>query len=708
MIYHVGEVDYMSIFRDAGVLDPLPRRKPNMHGGRHIINCLSAFDIETSRLDFPLLKGEKVNSHSFMYVWQFQIEAYTIMGRTWAEWWQMIGELVNAVRAYGFEMKTPFTPRLVCWVHNLGYEFSWLAGIYKFKNDDVFFRQARKPLYARMFDCIEFRCSYLQTNMSLSHFTKQMGVEQKLSGQEYDYEKIRFPWTPLSDYEKEYCVRDVRSLVQAMRIRLEKEGDTLQTVPLTSTGYVRRKCKEAIKPYFLQIREMKPDVKVYKMLREAFRGGNTHGNRKYVGKILENVSSYDMTSCYPAQQLTKRFPMGKFRFLDSNLSLERVFKYIGLGYAVVVKLGFVGLKLRHDVTIPYLSLSRTKSRGFIKGIDNGRILQADYCITTVTEIDLKIIMDQYDFKYIKVFSAMVAKKDYLPENYRKVIQEFYEKKTVLKHALNSEEVYQYGQNKSLLNAVFGMSCQDPIHSEILFDGGKYTERNLYDFPSEAEKALAKAPFPYQWGVYITCYAREALQEAIDLAGDRMVYCDTDSVKVIGKLNLDEVNKKREKLARKNGAWAKDRKGNSYYMGVFEYEGTYDKFITQGAKKYASIKGDCKYSATCPYFPKCKMKVTASGVSTAINEKSGLPIAVEEMGSLENFREGMIWREAGGTMSVYNDADWFSYTDPDSGKSVYITPNIAILPTTYKMGYSDDYRDLLTDVLLYGDYIEKRK
>lgn len=688
------EFDFLTAFREGGIIPPLPKRGPDRYGGSPVINCITAFDIETTRLDFEIPEGETQNSHSFMYIWQFQIGDTTIIGRTWEEFFSMVQRIVLAIEEYRKEQKSERVPILVCFVHNLAYEWQWLQGLYKFNNEDVFFRQPRKPLYARMFNCIEFRCSYMQTNMSLEHLTKLLGVEEKLSGDEYDYNKIRFPWTELTEYEIEYCVRDVRSLVQCMKIRIERDGDNLQTMPLTSTGYVRRDCKAAIKPVYWDIRDIKPSVKVYKMLREAFRGGNTHGNRKFVGRILNDVSSYDMTSCYPAQQLTKKFPMGRFRFLDDRITLERVFKYIGLGYAVVALYGFKNIRLKEGVTIPYLSLSRTKSYGFVGGIDNGRILYADRCITVLTEIDLSIVLEQYDFETLHIMSVMVARKDYLPEQYRKVILNYYKNKTVLKGAADYEEVYRYNKSKELLNAVFGMSCQDPIHSTINYDGGAYTQINLYDFPEKAEEALQKAAFPYQWGVYVCAYARRSLQDAINLAGERMVYCDTDSVKVLGELDLSGINADREKKARAGHALAKDRKGCMHYMGVFEYEGTYDKFITQGAKRYAFIKGG-------------KMGITVSGVSKKINPKTGIPIAVEELRDLKRFKEGMIWKNSAGTMSVYNDNDDFDYTDLETGRVVHISPNVAILPTTYKMGYSRDYKDLLTDVLTYGDYVDKR-
>lgn len=691
------DFDFYSAFRAGGFLKPLPRRKPDRAGGRYLVNVVSAFDIETSRLDLPIENGYKQNSHAFMYVWQFQIEDATIMGRTWEDFFSMCVRIRDALASYQRDIKARTIPVLVCWVHNLAYEWQFLQGLYNFKNEDVFFRDQRKPIWARMYDCIELRCSYIQTNMSLAHLTRQMGVEEKLSGDIFDYSKMRYPWTELSEYEKEYCVRDVRSLVQAMKLRMTKDGDTLQTLPLTSTGYVRRDCKEAIKPLYYDIRDMKPDYLQYRLLRDAFRGGNTHANRKHDGKILENVASYDMTSCYPAQQLTKRFPMKPFKWLDNNLNMERVAKFIGLGYAVVARYRFEGLKIKERIPIPYLALARTKSADFIGGIDNGRILYAGICECALTEIDLEIVLKQYTFDKVYVLSAMVARKDYLPEAYRNVIRKYYELKTTLKGTSDPEELYVYAKSKEKVNAVFGMSVQDPLHAKILYDDGNYTVHDLNKIGTDDErkKALGEAAFPYQWGVYVTSYARHALQEAIDLIGyDRMVYCDTDSVKMIGTVDLSGINKKREKLADRQGAVAVDRKGVPHYMGVFEYEGAYDQFITQGAKRYAYIIGG-------------KMGITVSGVSKKVNPETGIPIACEELKDLKNFKDGMIWRESAGSLSVYNDDDNFYYKVDDK-RGVMITPNIAILPNTYQMGFSKDYTALLQDVELYGEYIDRRK
>ena len=413
------EVDYYAELTKYGYIEHKKRARKPSPAARDILNVICAFDIETTTIELPIVDDRTQNAHAFMYVWQFQLNDITIIGRTWEEAEKLFISLSDACKRYRKEKRLDDLPVIIIWVHNLAYEFQFLSGIYSFQNEECFFRDIRKPIYCKMFNCLEFRCSYIQTNMSLSHLTKQLGVKAKLSGQKYDYSKIRFPWTPLSDYEIEYCATDVQSLVDCMRIKMENDGDNLQTIPLTSTGYVRRDCKQALKPLYLDIKELLPNEKQYRLLRKAFRGGNTHANRKYSGKILENVYSYDMSSCYPAQQLTKKFPMTPFRWIDDRLTFERIKRFLDLGYAVVGLYQFKGLRLKKQVPIPYLSLARTESYGFI--LDNGRILESEYTEIALTEIDLKIVLKQYTYDEIQVQSAMVAQKHYLPEEYRNVI-----------------------------------------------------------------------------------------------------------------------------------------------------------------------------------------------------------------------------------------------------------------------------------------------
>ena len=229
-------------------------------------DAICAFDIETTRLaDIE---------QSVMYVWMFHIKQLdlTIVGRTWEEFDTLLKKIVGELDG----------TTLCIFVHNLSYEFQFLRAVYNFSPEEVFAVDSRKVLKCTMYDKqIEFRCSYLHSNMSLAEYTKKMGVaHQKLSGEEFDYNKIRYPWTPLSERELQYCTHDVIGLCEAIETEMLADGDNLYTFPLTSTGYVRRDAKKAMRnvsPSF--IKSQLPDIEIYKMCREAFRGGDTHANR---------------------------------------------------------------------------------------------------------------------------------------------------------------------------------------------------------------------------------------------------------------------------------------------------------------------------------------------------------------------------------------------------------------------------------------------
>ena len=224
-------------------------------------DLITAFDIETTYI--------KEIDQSVMYIWQWQFgDKVTVIGRSWME-----------LRIFFENLKDLLgNDRLVIFVHNLSFEFQFLSGVFSFAPDDVFCMERRKILKATYNNSFEFRCSYLQTNMSLRAFCEKMGVHNfKLK---MDYKRRRYWYTDLTPKEVAYCVNDVRGLVEAITIEMERDNDNLYTLPLTSTGYARRDAKKAMrKASKAFITNQLPNYEIYRMLREAFRGGNTHASR---------------------------------------------------------------------------------------------------------------------------------------------------------------------------------------------------------------------------------------------------------------------------------------------------------------------------------------------------------------------------------------------------------------------------------------------
>lgn len=683
------------------------------------LDIVTAFDIETTKLTFPDRIGED-SIHSFMYHWQFQLgPEYTITGRTWEEFTDFMTTVLRPISAgvearRHREMKTAGRPLWICYVHNLSFEFFYLQGVYHFENDDCFFTDPWKPLYARLNNLIEFRCSYRNSNMSLDAFCKFIGTSiSKLDGHLYDYNKLRFPWTPLTDYELNYCVNDVRCLEEAIRTQILRDRDTLRTIPLTKTGYVRRDCKAALAPMRYSIEMLLPDIETYDLLRRCFRGGDTHANRYRVGTVQRNGHALDIESSYPAVQLTQLFPMGPFQKIqDTDNTLPRIINLIKVGNAVIADYHFKDLKLKDPQdAFPYLSVS--KCHLLAPETDNGRVLSADLCTTALTEIDLEIVLEQYDYSTVSVYNARTARKGMLPPKYREVIKKYYQGKTEYKGKEGHE--YLYHKLKAMLNSIYGMSAQQAIHMIIYYMSKNKDFKEPY-IPDDIEyimEQLEQAAFPYQWGVYTTAYARKALRDGMECIGkdehgiSNLIYCDTDSLKYIGRADLTALNKKLQTAAAKNGATAKDISGNVHYIGTWSTEPDFKEFLTLGAKRY------------CYRDMAGQLHITVSGVSHkphiiynddgTIESKTDWAVdeliaAAPDRDPMESFKAGMTWREAGGTDTVYHKDDDFEYTDPESGRSVHISPNVTIVDSSYTLKMEKDYTTLIKDCALWLKYL----
>lgn len=642
-----------------------PRGNPRGRQKTLYKDVICTFDIETTRV--PDL------DQSFMYIWQMCIGENVIIGRTWEEFKLLLSE---------FKLHLHDKERVVFFVHNLSYEFQFLAGIYLFNKDDVFLIDSRKVLKATMYDHFEFRCSYLHSNMSLAQYTKKMGVKHgKLSGKKFDYSKIRTPYTELSEYELRYCLDDVIGLREAIEKEMALDNDTLYTFPLTSTGYVRREVKKAMRGYSYEaIKSLQPDLKLYELLHDAFRGGNTHANRFYAGMLLHNVKSTDRSSSYPDVMCNERFPMSPFKYVGKCTG-DQIMDLIAEDQALIMRVRITDVSLIDPYWgAPYLAMNKCTYVGAVK--DNGRIISADIIETAITDVDLQIILSEYQFTKIEYWDVYTSKYGKLPRCFIDCIERYYRNKTELK-GVEGQEVY-YDKSKALLNSLYGLCVQRILREPIIFDGKEYVTDDEWDRQNAFDKATAHPFNSYAWGVWITALSRLRLEEVLRIVHESpnayFIYTDTDSIKYQGDLDLTKYNNIRIRDSKRSGAYATDPKGKTHYMGVFEYEGEYSDFITFGAKKYAYVKDG-------------KTGVTISGVNKELGAKE-----IDKAGGLSALKEGFTFKEAGGTEAKYNDDPLSDGIDTITidGCEIKITRNLCIKESTYTLGLTYDYKRLLED------------
>lgn len=643
----------------------IKKSNPLIQPTKRYIEHLMTFDIETSTI-------EKTDGsfEGFMYHWQVCIDGYVCFGRTWKEFLTFLRKMNRALKNFDENHK------LVCYIHNFSYEFQFLYSWIKLEN--VFAIDKRKPLKAisKEFN-IEFRCSYLLSNMNLKKFIENTPNAHYFKGSgDLDYHKILTPQTNLTMSELGYCFNDVMGLYEAV-IHLLKE-DTLTTIPLTSTGYVRRECRINMrknKKNRKQFIELRLDDKLYQLCKDSFRGGNTASNRYKTNFINYDVSSYDMSSAYPYAMISGLYPITPFQE-ETITSLDMLDDYNNR-YCTLAYYSFENVKLKKGVPFPYIPYS--KCIEFIapsydtnfKGKEccyNGRVLEANFIKIAMTNYDYQIFINQYEYdqENVRVEDFYYSHKGFLPQELIDTVIEFFTLKSQLKGIEQKE--YEYMKSKNKLNSLYGMIVTDIIRQENLFNDQweKGENSTLDDYYSKRNNFLT-----YQWGLFVTAICRSNLQKAIDKIGLDCVYIDTDSVKYVG--NHDEVF---EQINQEMIAWCSDndiinsvKVGNQkYFLGLYDREKGYDEFVTLGAKKYAFKQNN-------------KIGITVAGLNKISGAKE-----LKEKGGLSKFKIGTEFKNSGRKTVYYNDDKKHFITV--QGCKIENASNIALVDTTYTLGMTD--------------------
>ena len=591
-------------------------------------NVPSAYDIEVSSF-YQNGNMEPQNKRAVMYVWQFGINNLVTYGRTWEEFVFFL-KSIRAILGLSDER------RLVVYVHNLAYEFQFIRK--RFKWDEVFMLEERKPVYART-KGIEFRCSLkLSGGKSLENVGKDLvkyPVAKKVG--DLDYEVIRTPKTPLTPKELGYCEKDIRVLLHYIQEKIETDGD-ITRIPLTNTGYVRNYCRKQCykrwKPYRAIMDELVLDEQEFSQLLRGFQGGYTHANPIYVQKVLKNVASYDFTSSYPAVMLLEKFPMSKARLVTTKLSNEEFDALLNTKCCLFDLEMFNVIPIRSQAH----PISRSKcsiAENYV--LDNGRIVMAEHLKITCTEQDYFVYKEFYDWDDFSISNFRYYEKRYLPKQFARAILELYQMKTRLK-GVEGEEI-NYMISKNMMNSAYGMCVTNPVRTELVYtDDNQFEER-----PPDVSEAIAKYNEQrrrflfYPWGVWVTSYARANLFSGILECGNDFVYSDTDSVKILNNKAHESYFKAydngiMEKIRRAAEVyhWSPDEyapkniKGVEKPIGVWDFEGVFDEFKTLGAKRYLVRVGG-------------SYTLTLAGA----NKRKALQYLVETGSPFDSFDDGLL-------------------------------------------------------------------
>lgn len=561
--------------------------------------------------------------------------------------------------------------RVVIYVHNLAYDWVFMERFMIAawgEPESMLNTKPHYPIVITFLNGVELRDSYILAQRSLESWGTEMQVEHGKAVNMWDYDKIRNQDGHITDEELMYICDDVLCGVECLNVLRKKLHKTHSGMPYTATGIVRNECRTIGKQYnaHKEYENQMADFEWYKMAEWCYHGGYTHANRHEINFIHNNVTCYDFASSYPYVMLSEKFPCEKFHKLGFEISVDDV---INTDDCFILDIGFAHITINeYDTPMPILQVSKcTKLLNAV--VDNGRILEAAYARIIITEVDLRLILEQYQIEQTRIFIAYRAKKDYLPKWFTDYIYNLFERKCKLKKTGGAD----YAISKARINACYGMSVQKVIQDDIVedFETGEYMEFSKQT-PEEYDKEVKKRGkfLPYHIGIYVTAYAMRNLFR-LGKCVDEWLYTDTDSIYGTG-WNLTKVDQynnycKKMLLARGYpGVLVGDRE---YWLGVAEHDGSYIEFKAIHSKCYAAVDTDGK------------LKITIAGVPKKTGSKC-------LMGGIINFTDKFVFdgETTGKTTHIYQYVDKW-YTDENGNE---VGNSINLVPCDYQINGIEKY------------------
>ena len=630
-------------------------------------------DTETSN-NYNADTGEGV---TWIYQWAFRWCRETAMGRTPEQLFEALEEVdrANGLTSQGIQC--------VIYIHNASYDLSYLLPYFRnrYGLGKILATAAHKIITFESGPWL-VRCTYYLSNRSLYKWGADLKIKHGKKKGLIDYGVRRYQDSPLVRKDWIYQIYDVIALEECVLAELSAEHDTLRSIPLTSTGYVRRDGRRLAKAEkdresFLRTRM---NVEVYQANRFAFSGGLVHGNRFVIGDIVELTDEegnaigdhYDFRSDYPSQERARvdGFPCGPWeKYYEYDGTVRCTWEELDELRAehcelITVLVGPVEIK--KGETLPYLQESKCLLGADMSYksdiVDNGRVLKSSgYTCLTFTELDWEILRKQYVMKDYKILRVFLSKRGPIPGFLKVLIDHYYKEKSRLKDLAASlpegpekEDVeISLTKAKNRLNGIYGMCATDPVRLEFSIDPETWEWEHTELTAELVEEKLAEYYknrnnfMRYSIGVYTTAWARYDIMRFYWLIGpERFLYADTDSIFFKSspeiREKIAEENRRREAAAIANGAFI-EYDGKRVTYDAFESE-TYNKkperirrFVFLHAKAYAYERDDGS------------MKLTVAGVAKSDGKKT---TREKELGKLENFEAGFVFRKCGSTAAVY--------------------------------------------------------
>ena len=419
---------------------------------------------------------------------------------------------------------------------------------------------------------IKINCSYKLTGLSIKELGKLVGLD-KLN-ETHDYEELK-NYKSIEEVSKEelsYITNDVEIMRQAI-IKCYQLG--IRGMTKSSACYKLWKHIEWPKIKNEVITDYPENIE--HIINASYRGGITMVNKKYQGKVLYDMRNYDVNSLYPSV-MYRKMPIGEPMLGQTDNDIPKNYE-LRLYHICIVSAKIIK---------PYIPFIPT-SKSFVWKDSYEYPEELTFLELSLWKEEFELFNLYYDADY-KILDIVAWKSK------EKLFDEYLETfKKIKEEAPNPSPERTFA--KGCMNSLYGKFAQTTtriskrpklVNGLIEYDNFENECGSGYD------RKIASI---------ITSYARCVLIMAINKNPKRFVYCDTDSIYVLGDYDYDiPVDAKK--------------------LGYWKYEHSYYKFKALKAKCYISV---------------IKGGEEDGDMHSAI---SGLPKEVQNTIKFEEFKDGL--------------------------------------------------------------------
>ena len=349
---------------------------------------------------------------------------------------------------------------------------------------------------------VSIRDSLKLLPMSVDRIAKSFNLPDDEQKGSIDYEMHRPIGYKPTDQEWNYIRNDVLIVARALRIEFDAGLDRMTAGSNAFHGFKEMFGKKEFTSTFPVI-----EPEVDSVIRKAYRGGFTYCDERFKGVDVGPGISCDFNSMYPSVMLKYFFPVGKPVGFDGEYKQDNDFSLYVQALTCTFRLKKNG--------IPMIQLQGNwlyAQHEYLKEVIEPASL-------VLTSVDLKLFFDNYDVFVMSwdggyKFRAKRGLFDSYITTWRK------EKET---STGGRREIA-----KLMLNSLYGkFGTNTNVTQKIPY----MDEDKVVRLSTDDEEI--RDPIYIPVAAFVTAYARDELIRAIMANRKRFIYCDTDSLHLLG-------------------------------------------------------------------------------------------------------------------------------------------------------------------------------